>query len=156
MADETGAHLPPRVYQFRLPRTRTYLSGKLAYGDGDGPESAYTLDCSIRDLSESGARISIAQQQSLPTHVYLVIMRHAVTHLAKVVWQQFPNRGLQFLKTYPSELEAVVPEGLRLLHRHKDLSRVRKEIDIESRSLTIMSSGGNGEVALQNANGLPV
>jgi hypothetical protein len=108
--------LPSRVHQAREPRVRTLLSGKLVYGENMFvPYGALTLDCSVRDLSAGGAKVTIADRQPLPVDVFLIVIKHSVAHRAKVVWTAFPARGLQFLQTYA--MRAPLPEHLNFL-RH--------------------------------------
>ena len=75
------------TFQIRSRRRRTFLNGKLAYGDGIfAPDGAFTLDCSIRDLSEGGARIVLAKRQPIPVSLYLIVVKFAVAYHASVVW----------------------------------------------------------------------
>ena len=102
------------AYQPRPPRKRTCLNGKLVY-DEDVllPDGASTLDCRIHDISEGGAKVILARRQPLPPDLYLIVTKYCVAHRAKIVWQEFPARGLMFSKTYP--LSAPLPDSLRFL-----------------------------------------
>lgn len=112
----TPGRLPGRTPEVRATRSRTYLQGKLVYGDGIlAPDDAFTLDCTIRDLSESGAKITLAKHQSLPDDLYLIVVKHAVAYKAKVVWQKFPVRGLTFTKRY--DLAEALPAEVAFLRR---------------------------------------
>jgi len=104
------------TFQVRLPRRRTCLNGKLAYGDGIfAPDGAFTLDCSIRDISEGGARIVLARRQHIPVSLYLIVVKFAVAYHAEVVWLTYPERGLKFSEKY--DLAAPLPGDLKFLHR---------------------------------------
>ena len=98
-------------YSSRPPRTRTCLNGKLVYGDG----GFYTLDCAIRDLSEGGAKIIIPRRQAVPLDLYLIVVRNCVVHESKVVWLNFPARGLKFCKTL--SLSGPLPAELQFLRK---------------------------------------
>lgn len=117
--DSVAAHdVPhnPAGPRLRAPRRRTCLSGKLVYGDGIfAPDGSFTQNCTIRDLSEGGAKITLSQRQYLPQDVYLIVVKHAVAYQAKLVWLNYPSRGLQFTKSYA--LETALPEDLKFLHR---------------------------------------
>src|ERR1700722_12323529 len=90
------------AYADRPPRTRTYLNGKLAYGDGLlAPDGALSLDCTIRDISSGGAKIALTTKQSLPLDLYLIVTKRSIAYHARIVWQNFPVRGLQFFQAYP-------------------------------------------------------
>ena len=102
------------AFQPRPPRKRTCLNGKLVY-DEDVllPCGAFTLDCRIHDISEGGAKIILAKRQPLPPDLYLIVVKYSVAHWAKIVWLDFPARGLKFSKTY--SLNAPLPDNLRFL-----------------------------------------
>jgi len=118
---DSGAHLlvhEPRAgsYDVRPVRKRTCLSGKLVFGDGAfAPSDAFTLDCTIRNISKGGAKIVLARRQPLPLRLYLIVVKHCVAHQAKVAWLDFPARGLEFLQTYP--LSDALPEDLLYLRK---------------------------------------
>jgi hypothetical protein len=99
-----GAHKP------RPPRKRTYLHGKLVYGEG-----AYTLDCAIHDISDGGARVILSRRQPLPLCLYLIIVKYCIAYEAQVVWLNFPARGLKFSKMFL--LSDVLPEEMRFLRK---------------------------------------
>jgi hypothetical protein len=103
-------------YQPRPPRKRTYLNGKLVYGEGPSlPDGAFTLDCTIRDISEGGAKVILARRLLLPSNLYLIVIKYCVAYWATVVWLDFPARGLKFSKTYP--LSAALPDELKFLRK---------------------------------------
>jgi hypothetical protein len=105
---------PADTYQPRPPRKRTCLNGKLVF-DEDVllPDGASTLDCRIHDISEGGAKVILARRQPLPPDLYLIVTKYCVAHWAKIVWQEFPARGLKFSKTY--SLSAPLANNLRFL-----------------------------------------
>jgi hypothetical protein len=99
----------------RAPRQRTCLNGKLVYGDGSfNADNFYTLDCSINNLSEGGAKVTLAQPQPLPVSLYLIIVKYCVAHHADLAWMKYPSRGLKFRQTYP--LSAPLPPDVKFLH----------------------------------------
>jgi len=98
------------AYEATPVRKRTCLSGKLVFGEG-----AFTLDCTIRNISEGGARVILAKRQPLPPDLYLIVVKHCVAHQAKVVWLNFPARGLQFFGTHP--LSETLPAELKFLRK---------------------------------------
>jgi hypothetical protein len=80
----------------RATRKRTLFSGKISYSNG-----AHSVDCSIRNVSQTGARISLTKGVGLPSQLYLIDLRHGIAYEAKVEWSRTPDFGLTFLKTYP-------------------------------------------------------
>ena len=67
-------------------RRRVLLSGLIVYGDG-----AITCDCTIRNLSTSGARIRLPYLLALTGSFHVINVRQGLAHHARIVW----NRGLE-------------------------------------------------------------
>jgi hypothetical protein len=106
----------PVVYRSRPQRRRTLLSGKLVYSEGPfAPDGEFTLDCSVRNISEGGAKIVVPVRQLLPPNLYLIVIKYCVAYWARVVWLDLPARGLQFSKTY--SLSATLPHDMKFLRR---------------------------------------
>ena len=113
--ERDGKYLP-RTYEARPPRKRTLLDGKLVYGDGIlVPVDAYTLDCTIRDISEGGAKIVLDKTQFLPSDLYLIVTKYCVAYRARLAWLDFPVRGLQFLDSY--SMNEPLPGELKFLRK---------------------------------------
>jgi len=107
---------PAGLHQSRPPRQRTFLNGKLVYGEGVlAPDGALTLDCTIRDISEGGVKIVLSKCQPLPAELYLIVIKYCVAYRAKVAWLDYPARGLEFRGTHP--LDAALPGELAFLRR---------------------------------------
>jgi PilZ domain len=94
----------------KAPRKKVLLTGKIIHGDG-----AHVLDCSIRDVSATGARVTLAPGRSMPANVYLLDMVNRTAYEATVVSERAGGFGLKFLKTLP--LAQVNEPELRYLKR---------------------------------------
>jgi len=101
---------PAGAYESRPPRKRTCLDGKLVYGEG-----AFTIDCSVRDISEGGAKVALARHQALPSDLHLIVVKYCVAYSAKTMWVNFPARGLKFHGAYP--LSETLPKELKFLRQ---------------------------------------
>jgi len=101
---------PTDAYEARAPRKRTCLNGKLVYDRG-----VFTIDCSVRNISEGGAKVVVAGHQPLPSDLYLIVVKYCVAFRAKAMWANFPARGLKFSATYP--LSATLPEEVKFLRQ---------------------------------------
>jgi len=85
-------------------RQRTLLAGKLVFGDG-----AYTSNCAIREISETGARIKMRNTDFFANDVYLIDIKNGVAYEARVVWRKVFEFGVQLNARYdltnlPNEL----------------------------------------------------
>ena len=107
---------PAPLFKTRAPRRRTCLKGVLAYRvNASTAEDFFTLDCSIRDISEGGARIILSQREPLPQTLYLIIAKYCIAYRAELVWMTYPARGLRFFRVYPMNL--ALPEEARFLRK---------------------------------------
>jgi hypothetical protein len=104
--DET---LPPIVAPSRgIARRRTLFAGKIAHRNGSA------IDCTIRDLSETGARIAVKAASDIPPrHCYLLHSRSDVAYEAEITWARPPQYGLRVVRTLP--LDDALPEELGFL-----------------------------------------
>ena len=110
MASVRSPESSPRlVNDRRSARRRTFLAGKVVYGEGTA------LNCTIRNLSETGAKITLARGDCIPTHVFLIDRRTSTAYEARVRWIKAPDFGLAFTKAY--NLEEPLPAELRYLVR---------------------------------------
>lgn len=87
---------PPLAERRPKPRKRVLYGGRVSYFEGQKH-----FDCSIRDLSESGARISLKPGMPIPSSVYLIDTRNRMVHEANVVWNSGREAGLKFIKSFP-------------------------------------------------------
>jgi hypothetical protein len=85
------------------------LAGKVVFSDGK------VLDCTIRNISETGAKITLARGECVPTRVILIDRRTATAYDARVRWIKAPDFGLAFVNEY--SLEPKLPAELRYLLR---------------------------------------
>ena len=108
MAGNDKRDLPPTPERRPQRRTRVLLGARIAYQDG-----AQCFDCTIRDLTNAGARISLPRNQPMPSLVYLINMRDRTAHEAKVAWNNGKEAGLSFLASYP--LNEIVDPKLAYL-----------------------------------------
>ena len=96
----------------RRPKRRrdVLLPGLLACDGGK-----QVLHCTIRDLTESGARIVLNRQPQFPAALYLINLRDRTTHEAKVTWCGTAEAGLGFCKSFG--LNEITDPALGFLRR---------------------------------------
>ena len=81
----------PREFDRRPEaRKRVLLSGLIVYGHG-----AVTCDCTIKNLSTSGARIRLPYLLALPDRFHVINVRQGVAHNARIVWNKGLDLGLK-------------------------------------------------------------
>ncbi len=98
-------NLPPRVAATAQPRAerrpksrrRVLLAGKVSYFDG-----AHEFACSIRDISDTGAKIALPKGQPIPKTIALANLTARVLYKAEVVWNNGRDAGVRFLEQIPA------------------------------------------------------
>lgn len=98
-----------RVERRTRERHRVLLSGKVAW-----IHNLQSSDCAIRDLSETGARIRLADPLA-PNDPVLIVLRSGAAHCARTAWRHGAHVGLEFLDTV--DLTGPVPAHLDRLRR---------------------------------------
>lgn len=104
-----SARLSNTAEDRKEPRTRTYLGGKLVFGD------YFSIDCVVRDITDGGARVQVMTDQPVPDHIFLLELRSGIAYEAHVAWRRHPQIGLTFEHQY-GLAEASTPH-LRILRR---------------------------------------
>jgi hypothetical protein len=75
----------------RAPRQRTLLGGKLVHSNG-----LLSMNCVLRNLSETGARLSLPPNTAAPDTFDLIDLKHGEAFACRVVWRQYPMIGVAF------------------------------------------------------------
>lgn len=83
---------PGNIERRGAPRTRILKKGKLIL-----PNNISVFDCVIRDISETGARLSCEQTGLLPNELQLMFFAIRETRYVRVVWRRPGELGVQFL-----------------------------------------------------------
>lgn len=86
--------------------------GKIVYG-----KSALLIDCMIRDRSDKGARLKVANAADVPEIIRLFTIGENVITAARVIWRSEREVGVEFT----SEAEAIrdsVDAKIRALRVH--------------------------------------
>ena len=96
MSGNDTRNLPPTPERRPQRRTKVLLGGLIAFFD-----RAQHFDCTIRDLTNSGARILLPRNQPIPSKVYLINMRDRTAHETKVAWNNGKEAGLAYITSFP-------------------------------------------------------
>jgi PilZ domain len=102
--------LPPPAERRPKSRKRVLLTGIVTYAEG-----AYSFECTIRNLSETGARLAVGKNMQFPTDFYLINVRDRVVYDAKLVWNNSTEVGATFRDTMP--LAGITDPKLSFLKR---------------------------------------
>lgn len=91
----------------RAPRQRTLYAGVLIHS-----AAGLTTDCSVKDISDGGARIKLMAMVVLSAPVVLLVPRIGEADEVQVIWQRGAELGLRFvrkvdLKTPESDIDRL-------------------------------------------------
>ena len=109
----------------RADRTRTFLKAIIDYNHG-----AVQVDCTVKNISASGARLEVTSTVNLPSTFNLRIPHRGETTRCSLVWRDNNSVGVRFFEhresaspaqavRQPTDLES---ENIRLKRRVKELT----------------------------------
>ena len=73
-------------------RKRTLLRGRICWG----PHAAISTDCTIRDISETGAQLRVPATQALPNEFALIHVLDGIAYQATLAWRRGDLAGVHF------------------------------------------------------------
>ena len=101
----------PRV----APRLKTLLAARINFNNGQS-----TLDCLIRNLSDTGAKLIVSAAIALPDRFDLFIPQKSVTRRGRIVWRRGEEMGVRFDEDAPRS-ESRDPDASSLTRRMREL-----------------------------------
>ena len=106
----------------RSARKRTFLGGRVAF------QGRYaTLDCTIRNLSETGARIAVDGSAILPDEFDFVVTRNDRAYRARLVWRSAEAAGLDLCSADTSGM-VTLDWARKLRGRERENARLRRRV----------------------------
>ncbi|HEX5380459.1 MAG TPA: PilZ domain-containing protein [Phenylobacterium sp.] len=103
--------LPPSAERRTLPRSRILQRGRVCYG----AEQAMSFDCTIRNLTATGAMLRSPAQQPIPESFTLLHVAGGIAFDARVTWRRGTEVGVQFQSR--QDLKGPVPDEFRAMRR---------------------------------------
>lgn len=88
----------------RAPRQRVLKSAKIAFAN-----FLYVLDCTVRDISSTGAKLRLLSSEPVPDHFFIFFIETKTMCQAHVVWRKGKDLGIQFEETPKSISESSDP-----------------------------------------------
>lgn len=90
-AEEPARRDAPPVAERAAPRGRTLLRACVVFNGG-----LASLDCTVRDLSDTGAKLEFAGPAAVPSHFRLMIPKLGQSFHAQKRWQRDQHVGVSF------------------------------------------------------------
>jgi PilZ domain len=100
-----GDRTPSAQESRRVPRPRSFLGGKIVFRDG-----SCSFACTVRDMTDGGARIALEPDQLVPMRFYLITSKREATFDAEVLWRRGALLGVKF----HNRLDLSAPQWLFL------------------------------------------
>jgi hypothetical protein len=114
-------------------RTRSFLRGEIVHSNGNS-----RTECTVRDLSDTGARIEAPPSVTVPEYFDLVIPQRNIRHRARIVWRHQAELGLTFediLQQPAPVAEQSSPEiRIRMMELELETAKLRAQL-AEMRSI---------------------
>ena len=96
-------------------RQRTFLKGRILFNKG-----ASSMDCLVRDMSASGARLALTETTTLPDSFDLYIPQKEKTFRSALAWRRADSVGITFQDdavAAPAPVPAEDPASILMLMR---------------------------------------
>lgn len=71
-------------------RRRTLLRGRICHG----PDATFSIDCSIKNLTDGGAMVGVPASAELPQTFVLMHVNEGVAYEARLAWRRGDLAGL--------------------------------------------------------------
>ena len=104
----------PASDQRAAPRMRTLIAAKIGFNNGQS-----ALDCLIRNLSDTGAKLIVSAAVTLPECFDLIVPRKSLTRRVRIAWRRGEEIGVRFEDASPSD--RCDPDASSLTRRIREL-----------------------------------
>jgi hypothetical protein len=82
-------------------RIRSFLRGEIVHSNGSSK-----TECTVRDISDGGARIEAPPSVTVPEFFTLLIPQRGLSQRARIVWRQGGELGISFEIQQPASPSA--------------------------------------------------
>jgi hypothetical protein len=124
----------------RAPRQRSFLQGRIYYNNRRS-----SADCTVRDINETGARLTFPTAVAIPEEIELHIPQRKECYHAKVRWQRGREVGVQIGNADSTTVESPSIAPAAGVSVEERLRRLEHEVAILRRRLEeTQRQGGSG------------
>ncbi|QCI63251.1 PilZ domain-containing protein [Phreatobacter stygius] len=110
------------------PRSRTFWKGTIVF-----PGGLRSVECTVRNFSETGARLDCGSTIDIPDHFELKIPQRGAVFNCQVAWRRGQEIGAHFVKDQVDGVVTVINEKLKALAaQNKKLLRQMNERDADT------------------------
>ncbi len=109
----------------RSARVRTFLEARVSYSDG-----AISTPCTVNQLSDIGARLSVPSTVTLPATFEIAIPQRGIARRAKLVWRRDDLVGIDFLDGAASEPTSTMDPTARIKALEAENAKLKAQIGV--------------------------
>lgn len=91
---------PPETNHRRSERMRSFMAARILFNKG-----MMKVDCTIRNISDGGAKIEVSGSVTLPEHFELHIPQRNITRKVRLAWRHGDFCGVSYLDAPPEDVE---------------------------------------------------
>lgn len=96
----------------RAERVRSFLRARIVFNNQNS-----TIDCTVKNISQTGAKIEIANSLSVPAEFDLDVPQRGKVYRAKIVWRDADSMGVTFAADEQKAAWEVPDAQLKRLER---------------------------------------
>jgi hypothetical protein len=89
-------------------RNRTFLDGRIIFNN-----RCSVITCTVRDLSDTGARISFGHIILIPEQFEIEVPKKGLSVSARVIWSRGRDHGVKFITALQDAVPSETREGLQ-------------------------------------------
>lgn len=107
-------------------RVRTFLRARIVFNNNNS-----TIDCTVKNISASGAKIDVSDAVAVPEFFDLIIPQKGQTYRARIAWRDEQAIGVNFVTA-----DQASPNRATLDRRTEQLERENRRLRAEVVALT--------------------
>ena len=110
----------------RADRIRCLLRAQIIFNN-----RMSTVDCTIKNISETGAKLVLANTLSVPNEFELHIPQKGRSYRARMIWRDTESLGVEFVEAHTNDLSYTSPE-----RRLEELEKQNAELKARVKALS--------------------
>lgn len=108
----------------KFPRRASYLGGRIVFN-----HRSSTVDCLLRNISETGAKLTFSSSVPVPDVFEVVIHKKSESRQARMIWRRMDEAGVVFLETGRESAPVPIEWVRRLRQCERDKAALKQRIE---------------------------